>query len=465
LSPDYAFITDVADAFEEHTTWGPRFTAQFIRTQRTGTLLRERSPLSTGLPPDSPDLSLSGVTETDEVARYTQAVYTLNLGAELPIWHNLSLSLFAPLVLSDARGFEATGRGVDALADGYTVDGQPGRLFNLPFRSPDRSGIDQLRLGLNFNLMSQARDAHAPTWLLRFEWRIPVGPVMNACEASSSGARCPQLNAPRPSEPPGSTDLMSSADAPAERPNDPTRTPGISRGVHGIFFQTVISRRIGFFEPFLGLEALAEIPGARLPQFLYGGEKPFGQLSTLPPIKGALTVGTEIVPWENRESWQRFAIDVRVRGEYHSQGREFTPLFDALGSSNSVPLTSPSWTIRQQMTRDPMTALWFTGTTSVQSHAKLGAYLALNFQASRHFRFVLAGSLLYTTPHGMTATDACNPNETSSNPADQGGCQGTSVPDPQHRTVIDSAGSRFRMASDFTWDLQAQVTFTPRIPW
>lgn len=466
LSPDNAFITDVADAFEEHTTWGPRFTLSFVRTQRNGTLVRERSPLSSGMMPGNPDLSRSGTTETDDVARYLQSVYTLNLGAELPIWHNLSISFLAPIILADQRSFEATGRGVDALADGFTVDGTPGRLFNLPFRSPDRSGIDQLRLGLNFNILNQGRDAHLPTWLLRFEWRIPVGPVMSACEAATGGTnRCPRLDAPRPTDPPDSTSVMSTPDAPAERANDPTRSPGISRGVHGLFVQTVISRRTGFFEPFLGLEALAEIPGAQLPQFLYGGDKPFGQLSTVPPIKGALTVGTEIIPWENRETWQRFAIDVRLRGEYHSQGREYTPLFDALGASNSVPLTAPTWSIRNQMARDPMNALWFTGTTSVQSHAKLGAYLGLNFQASRHFRFVLSGSLLYTTSHAMTATDACNPNESSNNPADRGGCQGTSVPDPQHRIVIDSAGSRFRMTNDFTWDIHAQLTFTPRIPW
>ncbi len=466
LSPDNAFITDVADAFDSHTTWGPRFTLSFVRTQRTATLVRERAPLSSGMMPGSPDLSRSGTTETDDVARFLQSVYTLNLGAELPVWHNLSLHFIAPIVLSDQRSFEATGRGVDALTDGFTVDGVPGRLFNLPFRSPDRSGIDQLKVGLNFNILSQARDPHMPTWLLRFEWRVPVGPVMSACEAASGGTnRCPRLDAPRPTDPPDSTSLMSTMDAPAERATDPARTPGISRGVHGLFLQTVVSRRIGFFEPFLGLEALAEIPGAQLPQFLYGGDKPFGQLSTLPPIKGALTVGAEIIPWENRESWQRFAIDVRLRGEYHSQGREYTPLFDALGSSNSVPLTSPTWAIRNQMARDPMNALWFTGTTSVQSHAKLGAYVGLNFQASRHFRFVLSGSLLYTSSHAMTATDACNPNESSSNPADRGGCQGTSVPDPQHRVVIDSAGSRFRMTNDFTWDIFAQRTVTPRVPW
>jgi hypothetical protein len=466
LSTDGAFVTDVTDAFDPHTTWAPRFSMGFSRTQRNGTLQRERSPISSGLNPDAPELSPSGVTELDDVARYSQSIYTLHVGAELPVFHDLSLSLNAPIVLADQRAFEATGRGVDALRDGFTVDGQPGRLFNLPFKSPDRAGIDQIRLALNWNLLNQARDIHLPTWLLRLEWRIPVGSVMSACESLAGGTtRCPQLDAPRPTDPIDSTSVMSTPSAPAERPNDPARSPGISRGVHGLFVQTVISRRYGFFEPFLGIDLLAEIPGARLPQFLYGGDRPFGQLSSLPPIKGGLTVGTEIVPWENREHWQRFAIDLRVRGEYHSQGRDFTPLFDALGTSNSVPLTAPAWSVRDGQARAPMNALWFTGTTTVQSHAKLGAYFGLNMQASRHVRFVLAGSFLYTTPHAFTATDACNPNETSNNPADRGGCQGSSVPDPQHRIVIDSAGSRFRMSGDVTWDIAANLTFTPRVPW
>ncbi|MDP3277083.1 MAG: hypothetical protein Q8Q09_17965 [Deltaproteobacteria bacterium] len=463
-SMDGAFVTDVADAFDPHTTWAPRFTVGFTRSSRSGTLQRERSPVTSGLAPDDPRLSESGVTELDEVARYNHTQYILNLGAEIPVFHDLSFSVLAPLVLSDTRSFQASGRGADALRDGWSVDGMAGSLFNLPFESPTRSGIDQIRLGINWNILNQARDIHLPTWLLRLEARVPVGEVLTACEAATGGPYCPQLDSPRPSTPADSTDVMSSPTAPARRPAG-SRSPGISRGVYGVFVQTIVSRRYGFFEPFLGIEFLLEIPAGKLPQFLYGGDRPFGQLASSPPIQGALTVGTEIVPWENRDKWQRFAIDLRLRGEYLSQGRDYTPLFDALGSSSSVPLSSPSWDVRRGMTRDLQQAIWFTGTTGTQSRARLGGYFALNLQADKHLRFVLGGSFMYTTPYAMTATDACNPNETSDNPADRGGCSGNSVPDPQHRLVIDTAGSRFRMTGDVTWDLQANLIFTPRIPW
>jgi hypothetical protein len=465
LNTDGALITDVTDALDPHTTFAPRFSVGFVRTQRNGTLQRERSPISRGVAPGDPSLSPSGQTELDDVAKYSQSIYTLNLAAEIPVFHDLSFSFIAPIIISDQRAFEAAdANSAMTLRDGYSVDGTPGTLFGLPFKSPERAGIDQFRIGFNWNLLNQARDPNLPTWLIRLEWRPPVGDPLVACENTGGVARCPQLDAPRPSEPMDSVNVMSSPMAPAMRPNG-TRTPGISRGVHGAFFQTVLSRRFGFFEPFLGLEAMIEVPGARLSQFRYGADRPFGQLSSIPPIQGALTVGMEIIPWENREQWQRFAIDLRMRGEYHSQGRDYTPLFDALGSSNSVPLTSPSWSIRDGQTMSPMNAIWFTGTSTVQSHARLGMYFGVNMQAAKQLRFTLAGSFMYTTPHALTATDACNPNETSNNPADRGGCSGSSVPDPMHRTVIDAAGSRFRMANDITWDIAANLTFTPRVPW
>lgn len=463
--PENALITDVTDALDTQTTFAPRLSVGFVRTQRGGTLQRERSPISRGTNPGDPTLSPSGTTELDDVARYTQSTYTLNLGAEIPVFHDLSFSFIAPLILSDQRGFEATDtNSSQLLRDGYTVDGTPGTLFGLPFKSPDRAGVDQFRIGFNWNILNQARDQHMPTWLIRLEWRPPVGDPLVACEGTPTGARCPQLDAPRPSDPTDSVNIMTGMGPAYERPNG-TRTPGISRGVHGAFFQTVLSRRYGFFEPFLGLEAMIEVPGARLSQFRYGADRPFGQLSSIPPIQGALTVGMEVVPWENREQWQRFAIDLRMRGEYHSQGRDYTPLFDALGSSNSIPLTSPSWSVRDGQAANPANAIWFTGTTTTQSYARLGMYFGLNMQAARQLRFTVSGSVLYTTPHAFTATDACNPNESSNNPADRGGCAGSSVPDPMHRTVIDSAGARFRMANDITWDISANLTFTPRVPW
>jgi hypothetical protein len=95
----------------------------------------------------------------------------------------------------------------------------------------------------------------------------------------------------------------------------------------------------GFIEPYAALDILAEFP-LRSTTFRYF-DTPYGQLASFPPITSSLVVGAEIIPWENRETWQRHAIDLRLRGTYRSQGRDYSPLYDALGSSTSRALALP----------------------------------------------------------------------------------------------------------------------------
>lgn len=473
-----ARITDVVDASYSTTDvdpfWSFRFSLGFVRSLRRTLIQRERSVLTAE---DPSMVAPNGVTEFDNVGHYTQITNTLNVGMEIAIYRDLSLHFGLPLILSDSREITAHAdntpeRTARILSDGYSRDvpaadgttammNVPTQLFGLPFRSPERSGIDQIRLGASWNILNQARDPHLPTWLLRIEWRPPVGPQLRPCQQGMSGLRCPRLDAPRPTmtRPEGSTNTVETPDAPYERAAGPAE-PGISRRVHGLYAQTVMSRRVGYVEPYIGLDFLYEIPEGGTP-FRFT-DAPFGQLATYPPIQGSLTAGAEIVPWENRESWQRFAIDLRVRGTYYSQGRDYSVLFDALGSSNSVPLTTPTWAISDQPANDPNRAIWFSGTTGVHSHGQLTAALSVDIMAAKFLRFVFGSSLSYVTPHFITATDACNPNETPRNAAERGGCVADAVPDPQHRPVIDSPGQRFRTTEDFIWDLYVNVALTPR---
>jgi hypothetical protein len=252
------------------------------------------------------------------------------------------------------------------------------------------------------------------------------------------------------------------ASAAYARPDGPA-DPGISRGVHGLYLQTLVSRRVGgYIEPYAGMDVLFEIPLGDLTAFRYGSP-PYGALSTLPPIRGSFLAGLEIVPWENRESWQRFVVDASVRGTYVSQGRDYSPLYDALGSSNSVPLTAPTYAVNDLQSNNTSRPLYFTGTTTVESYAMFTARLSIAIQAAKFLRFSIGSALTYITPHLITATDACNPNE---HPGDssplRGGCVGNSAPDPLSRPVVDSPGQRFRIDQNFVWDLFATVSFAPR---
>jgi hypothetical protein len=207
------------------------------------------------------------------------------------------------------------------------------------------------------------------------------------------------------------------------------------------------------------MDALIELPSSS--EFFHYGDVPYGQLATMPPISGSLVAGMEIIPWENRESWQRFVVDLNLRAAYASQGRDFSPLFDALGSSNSIPLTQASYAINDLDSH--ARPIYFNGTTSLHATGSVSAGLGLAIQAARFLRFSVSGQLTYIAPQTMTATDACNPNERpGSNLALRGGCVGDASPDPTHRPVIDLPGQRFRFVDDTVFDLWVNISLTPR---
>ncbi|MEI8257960.1 MAG: hypothetical protein WCJ30_19970 [Deltaproteobacteria bacterium] len=471
-----AGVTDVVDALDPGSMWSLRFTAGYQRTMRNAVLQRERSPITTN---SATSPSATGTTEFDNLARFEQITQTLNLGLELAIWHDLSLYVGAPIILSDTRSLTAHSDVSPAqqgfrTADGYGIinpDGSTtaGSLFSVPFRSPERSGIDFLRIGLMWDILNQARDPHLPTWLVKFEWRLPVGAPLQPCFVDAAGAtQCPQPlgadgTAGRPSNfMDGTNNVTADATHPYQRPMQTNPDPGISRRVHGLYFQTMMSRRIGYIEPYGGLDAMLEIPAGDLPQFRFG-DTPYGQLATYPPIQGSFFFGAEIIPWENRETWQRFAIDLNIRGSYYSQGRDYSLLYDALGTSNSVPLTTPQYPINQAVVGGTQNPVYFTGTTGVHSHGAITGGLGIAIQPAKFLRFAFGGSVMYTTPFIVTGTDACNPNvDPVNHPEYRAGCVGNSVPDPQHHTVIDGAGQRFRFTDDWTWNIYVNLALTPR---
>nr|MBK7069953.1 hypothetical protein [Deltaproteobacteria bacterium] len=463
LHSETARIVDVVDSFDAGSQFSLRLTAGYQFQRRDLRVQREMRV-------SNPGTSL-GVPQYGDVADYTRSTHTLLVNAEVGLFHDLAFTFGLPLVLSDARKLRPpSGGSVDnaraALADGWTEGpGTPRAtyLFDPSFDSPERSGIDQVSLGLQWSIFNQQRDRNRPTWTLSFQWRPPVGSLMRPCRQTATGTFCPEASSVPETPASGNT-----APAAAARSAPANPDPGISRGLHGVYFQTMVSRRLGYIEPYAGLDFLAEFP-IRDSAFRYA-DTPLGQLSNFPPIVGTLTAGMEIIPWENRETWQRLLIDLRFRGAYYSPGRDYSALYDALGSSLSRPLNLPGC---PSNARDPMTGVtcqaernvYFDGLTTTASHVVLGGSAMVSVQPAKFLRFTLGAAFAWTSPHTITNTDACNPGQTvqTDHPEYRGGCQGNSSPDPTHRPVIDSAGGRFRSTNDITWDFYAAIALTPRI--
>jgi hypothetical protein len=471
-----AFDTKNNDPFDLHLSLG------FHQTWERGKIRRESNIGPDGQP------SNAGFTQNIEnIASYKHTTSTLNMRADIGLYKDLGLFIRLPLILADDRSLDdldGSAKGVNAqfgrAADPATGD----PLFKLPFTSPTRSGIDYIAAGLRWSVFNQYRDPTKPTWTWEVEGRFGVGEPLHACNAnpetvptaaggngSQKYPQCPGLNSD-PSKQPiyGSANPNDpfNATPPAgagryyRNPNLEGRSPGISRGTNAIKIGTMFANRFRYVEPYGGFWFMAEWQKSNTDMGNYGDLQ--GIITNRPPLQGGLIGGLMVHPWENREQFQRFTIDLRFDARYISQGRDYTPLFDALGSSNASSLVAPN-PARYQASTDkdgkPISVgnyknpIAFTGVTDVEAHGAFGGKVAFVVQAAKYIRFNLGVGLTYEQSHLVSTADACNPDFTPSD-GEAGRCRGsggvTGTPNPNHRPAIDLPGRRFRVTETFLWD-------------
>jgi hypothetical protein len=133
---------------------------------------------------------------------------------------------------------------------------------------------------------------------------------------------------------------------------------------------------------------------------------------------------------------------VRGFASYVSAGRDYSQLFDALGTSHDPQLTAayPSG-------GGPVA---FNGLTNVASHSRMSAEVALATQAARYIRFRLGVVLSHVTSHLLTDAAPCS--------VDGEGTCGAQSANLLYRPVIDMPGQRFLRAADLGYDLFANAT-------
>jgi hypothetical protein len=153
----------------------------------------------------------------------------------------------------------------------------------------------------------------------------------------------------------------------------------------------------------------------------------------------AITLGAAIIPWEDRVRWQRLEIDVRGAAAFNSAGLDYSPLFDALGTSKNPYLSLANTVVGGDGN------VRFTGITNVEAYARLGLDTAVVVRAARYVRFVLGGGFAYLTSHRITGAPACDTSVTPS-PVDArvGDCD-SGIVNPVYRPAIDAPGKRFQL--------------------
>ncbi|MET0385270.1 MAG: hypothetical protein ABW321_04890 [Polyangiales bacterium] len=388
-------FTDVLDAFEHGALPDFNVGLSYRRTHARATVARERIGAQDAIAGRYVPIAVS-----------SQTINALGLELAVGVYSDLMVYGRLPLVLSDTRNLR-TPSGVRTTAvPAAPRAGSAEPLFELDVDSKTRSGMPGLDLGVAWGVVNQYRKPYLPTWVLSLETRLGFGRLIEACR---DGTGC---------------------------------SSGINRGTSMITLGSRWSYRVHWAEPYVGLRYMHEWATSASGRFAPHGDQP-GYVQNTPPSVQELTLGTALVAWEDRARFQRLAIDVRGYAAHVSAGRDYSALFDALGTSTHPELAQPYETSSGD-------EVPFTGLTQVASHARFAAELALATQAARYIRFRLGFMLSHVTAHWLTDAVGCAVEGASPCPSDRVNLL--------YRPVIDMPGQRFLQMAALSYDLFANAS-------
>lgn len=472
-------VVQVVDAFDDDDLFDLHLSLGYQSTWKSGNILRESSLTD-------PGFNDGGYSRANlNVAQYSERISRLNTRADIGLFKDLALVIRMPIVLSDDR--ELKGLSGSENNQAYALAGAPGeQLFSLPFKSPTRSGIEYLAVGIDASPMNQARDSTKPTWLIGIEGRFSVSEPMHACRknraalnvnsgldpavAQQECADASDINRNGVGGEYGSTIVDGGSLEGSFRGG---RKPGVSRGTTGLELHTMISRRVKYIEPYGGFRALFEFQNDNSD---YGGTDLKGSLVNHPPLRGTMIFGLNVIPYEIREQFQRLAFDFRFTGTYVSEGRDYSELFDALGSSDAASLRYPNFAEYQGGNVNGMQGsvvnpnsqrVYFKGLTDVQQHGVYTLSASVNWQVGEFVKFNVGGGYTIIQSHLISYDQACNPDfagdlskagPCKAPKSDGTGDQPSGIPNPNYRKTINDPGHRFKVSGASAFDAWINAT-------
>ncbi|MEP7052494.1 MAG: hypothetical protein ABJB12_19155 [Pseudomonadota bacterium] len=469
-----AEITQVVDAFDDKDLFDLNLSLGYESTWTSSVIHRDSSIAQAGL-------GGGGFTQSNlNVAQYKQTTSRLLTRADIGLYKDVALVIRVPIILSDDRQLS----GIDGSEKQQSVSlaGDPGeQLFSLPFKSPTRSGIEYLAVGLDAGLMNQARDFAKPTWVVGIEGRFNVSEPMHACNPNTDGlnqaggqVQCADrsdINRNGKGNEGTNGDTMGSL----EGRFSGSRPPGVSRGTTAVEAHTYLSRRLKYIEPYGGFRTLFEFQNSSSD---YGSTDLKGVLANHPPLRGTLLFGVNVMPWEIPDQFQRITLDFRFTGTYVSEGRDYSELFDALGSSDAKSLRAPNFAEYQACTpgtncqnatsvvNTGSQKVYFTGVTDVQQHGTYRLSTEFTWQAGEYIKFHVGGGYTLIQSHYITFDQACNPSF-SGDPGAAGPCHDqttassatvSGTPNPNYRRSINDPGQRFKVDDSHAIDAWVNAT-------
>ncbi len=348
-----AEITNVIDAFDGDKSWDGVFGIRYVHINRQSLVLREWTCVAPNpLCPDG-----SQVLDTRQMA-FSESVNVLNIDLRAGLYKDLEFHMTLPIVVGWTSNLaHDTGvSGSNSLVDSALITS----LFSLPYTSPSRVGFGDMVMGLRYAPYHQSRDASYPSWVLGVEYLAPTGVVRTANQAGVGGA------------------------------------------VHALSLITAISRSFGVVEPYVEFKGILRFPDPGGP---FQNER-VTQTLVSPGHTLSMLLGSEFHVWHRpNDEGPYLSLDLGLVADYTFEGREFTELFDALGSSGCSPGDGCS---RTYYTRDLANGQQrkVNGITDVEQYGRYGAKVGLTYQPARYVKVRLGFDYWHTTSHYITFADA-----------------------------------------------------------
>jgi hypothetical protein len=385
-----AELTRVASSGEKDDPFDLDLTVRWERGQRRATITREYAEGSAAGDPTAPFAAVKDLQQL----QWEETTNLLVSRVAIGLWEDLELSAELPYYLAQESTWKlASGVGGPDLPDtisGNAIDpdGQPCTVAPCPLFTVDPAQtifqggtLGDLKVGLSWGILSQARDDTKPTWVVGFQVTFPTAELYDPAAGRNTFWDSPYV--------------LSSNVGP------------VGQKVWRYDLQTAISRRLGPVDPYLraNLTFLQKSSGtysncdhaaelaAVAPPYGPQGRSAMAALCAADPTRwGArlpwylgLTFGTELVPYEDAAANQKIAFDVRFSGEYTSASRWYNELTHATGK------------------------LLATG-----SYLTVSGRLGLLLRASEYVSVQAAGTFGWASSHDLTGEDldsaAANPN-------------------------------------------------------
>lgn len=344
--------------------------------------------------------------------RYTRVTHTLLPKGRVGLWHDLELSITAPIVINDEQTIRFAGNGGDPNAS--VVDGSNSQiapdggthLFGVPTAGlPTRAGFGDMLFMLRWAPVSRERDPARGDWAVEVGYRAPTGEIM-------------------------------------QHGNE-----GVGRGTHDLILGSAFAYAFPHLDPYARFAVT--LPFASQSSLF----KDYGDAQTHigPGARFDFDMGSEFFPYTDRRRGLRVFIDVAVGASYQAEGRDYSELFDALalGARACTPSggAGPGNCGRYNPgSRSALAGEPHDGITTVQEHAQVRGRIEVGAQLSPNARVGLNLSLAHDTEHFISTASTGEDKDGSGRVEDPTSpAYDPTEHNPTFVPAIDTIGRRLRV--------------------